>query len=512
MYRSRGIELNYAISLAALLALAMLTTALVMLILWQRDMVREQTSRGQTALTLAAAQSWDPRYLVTDRGDLPHHVQRMLNITVKSTGALCGAVRFNNLEQFAGSKECPSESLSKAIQQAISLGKPVTHSVGTTWGIVLPGPRYLIVTTPVYDDSGKTGAAGLVLPLTPVYQSIRYSQRLILTFLLVNLIILTAFGLFRFHKWTVRPINRLVRLADSYNEPDDATFPTLQERSEFGHLSNSLSRMLQRIEQNREELQTTVHSLELANQSLRDTQQEMIRTEKMASVGRLAAGLAHEIGNPLGIIQGYLGLLGQTSISEDERKDFRSRAEKELQRISTLLRQLLDLSRSLPAQHQLVSIHDILSELLPVMQMHPLAEGIAISSQLDATHDSILGDPERLRQVFLNCLINSVDAVHASGNKSGLITVTTKTEPDAKLCVMIEDNGEGITSDNLANAFDPFFTTKEPGKGTGLGLSVSLTIIESMGGRMEIESRQGEGSRVLIQLPCENKLAQTPPS
>lgn len=510
MSRSPGIELNYGVSLAALLALAMMMTAFVMLILWQRDLVREQTIRGQTALSIGLSQNLASDYSAAGPTDVPDHLQQMINITVESSGALCGATRFNDLEQFAGSEQCPSSLLSKALQQAASLNQPITLSIGTTWGIVLPGPSHLILATPVNGASGQSWTAGLVLPLTPVYETIRHSQRLVLAFLLVNLIILTAIGLFRFHKLTVRPINRLVRLADSYSESEDARFPALPERSEFGRLSNSLSSMLQRIEQNREELHTTVHSLELANQSLRDTQQEMIRTEKMASIGRLAAGLAHEIGNPLGIIQGYLGLLGKSNIDEEERTDFSNRAEKELQRISSLLRQLLDLSRSLPAQLQQVSIHAILSELLPIMQVQPLSEGIEISSQFNAVHDTLQGDPERLRQVFLNCLLNSIDAVHAARNKSGLIKVTTKTEPDEKLCVTIEDNGTGISSADLANAFDPFFTTKEPGKGTGLGLSVSLTIIEDMGGQMEIESRQGEGSLVHIRLPCEDKLAQEP--
>jgi len=137
-----------------------------------------------------------------------------------------------------------------------------------------------------------------------------------------------------------------------------------------------------------------------------------------------------------------------------------------------------------------------------------LTEGIDIRSRLGAEHDTVQGDPERLRQVFLNCLLNSVDAVNASKDKPGLITVTTETAPAnntgtpaAQLLVTIEDNGAGISPADLANVFEPFFTTKEPGKGTGLGLAVSLTIIEGMGGRMEIGSRQGEGSRVLIRLP-----------
>ncbi|GBE53510.1 sensor protein ZraS [bacterium BMS3Bbin14] len=540
MSRVRGVEWKYVVSLALVLALAMLTTVIVMLMPWQRDLVRAEALRGQAVLSLYARQSREKHDAAAPDGD---KLRQELNKAVKAAGAICGAVRFNNRAMTAGPGSCNFTPLFSAMRQAAAGNKTVTNPLGVTWGVLVPRTRYLVVAVPVADGADRTGAAGLMLPLAPVYQSVRHSQRLVLACLLVNLIILTAIGLFRFHKLTVRPINRLVRLADSYHEPDDEAFPALPERSEFSRLSNALSRMLQRIERDRETLQATVHSLEQANQSLRDTQREMVRTEKMAAVGRLSAGLAHEIGNPLGIVQGYLELLCQTGISEDEKNEFSRRAEKELQRISTLLRQLLDLSRSLPDQYRPVSVHDILSELLSVMQLQPLTEGITIRSRLDASHDTVQGDPEQLRQVFLNCLLNSVDAVNASGrlrtegrglrteggglrtegdavrasnNESGLIIVTTETvsanntgEPAAKILVTIEDNGVGISPADLANVFDPFFTTKEPGKGTGLGLSVSLTIIEGMGGKIEIESRQSKGSRVLVRLPCKDAVPLT---
>lgn len=509
MSRFRGVEWKYVVSLALVLALAMLTTVIVMLMPWQRDLVRAEALRGRAVLAQYARQPAGEHGTAPDNAEL----RRELNRAVKAAGARCGAIRYNNRAMTAGPASCNFTPLFSAMQQAAAGNQTVIRHLGVTWGVLVPRTRYLVVAVPVAGGAGRTGAAGLVLPLAPVYQAVRHSQRLVLACLLVNLIILTAIGLFRFHKLTVRPINRLVRLADSYHEAEDEAFPALPERSEFSRLASALNRMMQRIERDRETLHATVHSLEQANQSLRDTQREMVRTEKMASVGRLAAGLAHEIGNPLGIVQGYLELLGQTGISEDEKKEFSRRADKELQRISTLLRQLLDLSRSLPDRYQAVSVHDILSELLSVMQSQPLTEGIDIRSRLGAAHDTVQGDPERLRQVFLNCLLNSVDAVNASKNKPGLIMVTTEmvtteTMPKnntgtaaAQLLVTIADNGTGISPADLANVFEPFFTTKEPGKGTGLGLAVSLTIIEGMGGRMEIESRQGEGSRVLIRLP-----------
>jgi len=314
--RFRGVEWKYVVSLALVLTLAMLTTVVVMLMPWQRDLVRAEALRGQAVLAQYARQPAGKQGTAPDNAEL----RQELNRAVKAAGARCGAIRYNNRAMTAGPASCNFTPLFSAMQQAAAGNKTVTRPLGVTWGVLVPRTRYLVVAVPVAGGAGRTGAASLVLPLSPVYQSVRHSQRLVLACLLVNLIILTAIGLFRFHKLTVRPINRLVRLADSYHEPDDEAFPALRERNEFGRLANALSRMLQRIERDRETLHATVHSLEQANQSLRDTQQEMVRTEKMASVGRLAAGLAHEIGNPLGIVQGYLELLSQTGISEDEKR------------------------------------------------------------------------------------------------------------------------------------------------------------------------------------------------
>nr|WP_240193300.1 ATP-binding protein [Desulfobulbus alkaliphilus] len=229
----------------------------------------------------------------------------------------------------------------------------------------------------------------------------------------------------------------------------------------------------------------------------------MVRTEKLSSVGRLAAGLAHEIGNPLGIVQGYLGLIKQKDLSEQERQEFSTRAEQEVQRISRLVHRLLDLSRPVATTSGDVDVHRVLGEVIDLLRPQPLLDGIDLTSRLEAAESVVHGNAAQLLQVFLNCLINAADAVHAAGER-GTIEVRSENIDHAgkpALRVTIADSGIGLAEGERANVFDPFFTTKEPGKGTGLGLSVSYALLKAMGGDISLANRVEGGALATIVLP-----------
>jgi two-component system NtrC family sensor kinase len=249
-------------------------------------------------------------------------------------------------------------------------------------------------------------------------------------------------------------------------------------------------------------------SLEKANSDLKRAQQEIIRTEKMAGVGRLAAGIAHEIGNPIGIVLGYLDLLKQPDLNDTDRVDFLQRAEKETQRINSIIRQLLDLARPKETASRPVSMHAIIGEITEVMRLQPSMRDIKIETQLDAGRDVVWANGEQLRQVLLNLFLNGADAIIDRGKPyKGRIQISTFAEaaPDEpegeKIMIMVKDNGTGIDPEQIGNIFDPFYTTKEPGKGTGLGLAVSYMIIDKIGGAIHVESELNKGTTVLIMLP-----------
>lgn len=253
-------------------------------------------------------------------------------------------------------------------------------------------------------------------------------------------------------------------------------------------------------------------SLERANTELQNAQKEILRAEKMASVGRLAAGIAHEIGNPIGIVLGYLDMLKQNDLDEDDKIDFLDRTENEIQRINTVIRQLLDLARPKNVESQSVSVHYIIQDVVEIMRMQPIMRDIVIKLALQAEDDSIWGNDDQLRQVFLNLLLNAADAIHSTENQlDGRIVVSTWIVPFSgnsrrkSLRVEFSDNGSGIDPQQLQNVFDPFYTTKEPGKGTGLGLSVSYMIIEMLGGTITAVSEADQGAAFTIELPLAEK-------
>ena len=271
-----------------------------------------------------------------------------------------------------------------------------------------------------------------------------------------------------------------------------------------------------------------VRSLEKANFDLKRAQEDTIRAEKLASVGRLSAGIAHEIGNPIGIVSGYLELLKQRDISDEDRDEYIIRTETEINRINAIIRQLLDFSRPSNGVLQVVNVHEIIDEVAEISNTQPLMSNISLKLNLEAEKDTVRAHSDQLRQVFLNLMINAADAVSSLEDKTyGAINVvsevTAGTDVDSMnnrpdkpmLKIMYMDNGPGIPEEHIGNIFDPFYTTKEPGKGTGLGLSVCFMIIEGIGGKIEATSEEGKGTTITIYLPLclendgDNRFSQT---
>ncbi len=387
--------------------------------------------------------------------------------------------------------------------------KKITESFGTIWGVFRTQPRYLIMAAPLFRKGNIVGGAGVVLPLEGVYVILRRSQQILFIYILINTLVFTLMGLGRLSRIIVKPLHRLLKRAEDYRDDADFFFTGEKEENEFSQLSKSLNRMLKRISEDKEKLYLTVRSLEKANADLKQAQKEIVRAEKLASVGRLSSGIAHEIGNPIAIVTGYLELLRRDDVTDDEKDEFISRVEAEISRINIIIRQLLDFSRSSDGEPKKVSVHELIDDITNILNFQPLMSDINLELSLSAEQDPIIADPDRLRQVFLNLTINAADAISSVKDRShGKLAISSEMVSDAEsadhpdmLKLTFADNGCGISEENLGNIFDPFYTTKDPGKGTGLGLSVSFMIIESLGGKIRAVSEQGKGTNMEIYLP-----------
>ncbi len=405
-----------------------------------------------------------------------------------------------------------SHDLEIVARQAVLAKALEQRMAGSSIGLLGRRSDYYLVALPARSDRGQVVAGvGVAHSLTPFYQGLFSGQRLILLYFLLNLVVLTFLAYQRMVKMLIKPLQRLVKRAGEYQ--DDETFYFLSDRKgdDVAALSTSLNSMLRRINTDRKKLQDMVVALEEANRSLRRAQQEVIRAEKLASVGRLSAGIAHEIGNPVGIVLGYLELLKQESLEPGERLDFINRSIDEISRINTIIRQLLDLARTGVEEHGLVHVHELLIDLDDSLKGQPLLANMGLELDLGAADDTVYAVADKLRQVFLNIIMNAADALQGLGpDHAGMLTiataaVNTELEPGqgevAALELSFMDNGPGIAAENVGTIFDPFFTTKEPGKGTGLGLSVSYMIIENAKGRITAASRPEGGCVFTILLP-----------
>jgi signal transduction histidine kinase len=331
-----------------------------------------------------------------------------------------------------------------------------------------------------------------------------------LTYFMVNLVLFSAIGVYRLARIYMRPIQRMVKRAEDFREEDALLFTARIGDDEINQLSKSLNLLLSRISEDKRQLKQTVAELEVSNRNLKKAQDEVVRAETLASVGRLASGVAHEIGNPLGIVLGYLDLLANPEIGEGDRREYLKRTESEIERINGIIRQLLDQSRPADSQVDLIHLHEILNDTVAIVGPQPLMKNISIELQLAAVHDNVLAAPEQLRQVFLNLLLNAADAIATEGEGEGRILIKTRLvsgdvlalHPSSEVIeLLFEDNGPGIPKEMQGHIFEPFFTTKDPGKGTGLGLSVSFMIIENLKGHLAAEQMEQGGMRMRIRLP-----------
>lgn len=507
----RGLKTKIAFNIAILFFVAMLLINIVTLMTAQRDIVRKEAARGQFILSTLEADLLKSLRLASDPS--PSISRAEVNRLLTEAGVSDAQILGKNNERvyFGSSPKALQDELMKQCRKVMRSKKHEANFFGTTWGVFWKQPSDLVLSSPLLQNDRAIAAVSIVLPLKGIYHSLRQSQKMLFIYLFINTAILTFIGIYRLSKVYFQPLARLARRAEDYRENDEMLFSVRKEDNELHRLSGALNSMLRRISADKEKLRATVNSLEAANLKLKKAQKEIIRAEKLASVGRLSAGIAHEIGNPIGIVMGYLELLKQKDIPDAEKKEYIHRTEEEIERINTIIRQLLEISRPSTAGLKVVSTHDLIDDIAQVLNVQPLMSSIELECCLEAQNDKVLSDANQLRQVFLNLIINAADAISSGGKsvngkltiRSSLIDAKADRPEDARsfLKIMFIDNGPGISEENISNIFDPFFTTKEPGKGTGLGLSVSYMIVEGFGGEMSVDSKIGEGTTMTLRLP-----------
>lgn len=367
--------------------------------------------------------------------------------------------------------------------------------------------RMIRIATPAAE-----GAMVLWMEVGSTREAVARSVRIALAYVAMNALIAGSFGWYLISRTVVRPVRRLVDATRRVAGGDLGARVPPAGNDELSDLARDFNRMT-------ETLAGRLADLRNANESLKAAREEVVRSEKLASVGRLAAGVAHELGNPVGAVTGYVSAMIRSLPAGDTSEDgeMLRRVDREMKRVDRIIRDLLDYARPHEEARHALDVDEIVDGALAIVGVQKAFKQVALERVKGEGAKRSLGDAHRLQQVVVNLLINAADAVE-SARERRIVVETAYTEFPAMpherrrredgaapagpaIAIRVRDSGEGIAPEHLPLLFDPFFTTKEPGRGTGLGLAIARPVVESMGGRILVESAPGHGATFTVLLP-----------
>jgi signal transduction histidine kinase len=343
--------------------------------------------------------------------------------------------------------------------------------------------KELLAYAPVEIGGRVVGAVRVAITASePTRSVLRRSGLLLLLLAIADALLVLGLGLFVLTQLVVKPLGQLRRATNSMTAGDWEPRIAEEGPKEFAALASAFNQMTGSLSAQREQI---------------------IRSEKLASVGQLAAGVAHEIGNPLAAILGYVDILradlaGKGDMQLADRLDALDRVKAETQRIHRIIRELLEFSR--PSHEDPVAtdpLRVVQSAQALLAPQGRFREVHVVTVPASGLWPQVMVAQSRLVQVFVNLMMNAADAMAGKGT-----IVVSCQEEKGKVILTVADEGPGIPKENRRKVFDPFFTTKPVGQGTGLGLPVSRSIVESFAGTLELApGAAGEGAQFVITLP-----------
>jgi two-component system NtrC family sensor kinase len=351
--------------------------------------------------------------------------------------------------------------------------------------------------------------------------------------IVLDLLVFVSLGRFLIDRLVVRPLAETAAAAEAIADGDYERRVVPGNTREMATLTSALNRLTDQLLHNQTRLAENVASLDETNRVLLATQKDLVQAEKLASIGRLASGVAHEIGNPLGALLGYVSVLRRRGADAE----LLGGMEREARRIDRIVRGLLDYARPGSAPKEAVDINESIRSVLALLGEQGRLRGVEVVMDLAPELPPVHAAAHQVDQVFVNLFTNA----EAAMNGVGRLSVTTRIdwvqpprpirkrraddppginyahlrrmrqdaprEPDhlevgtEVVRVVVADSGPGISDEHIANIFDPFFTTKPPGEGTGLGLAIVSSTMAELGGRIEVDSPSSGGAVFSLLFP-----------
>jgi signal transduction histidine kinase len=496
MFKKTGLRSEIIVNLIVLLGAALVFAGFLLLKLTERELIVQQVNSVSGMLNIVAGSALPAIRAELDNGSLAVRLSELFKDLPPEMSPDYWTVVDRDLGSLV------STGSGKMLQGKRELEKVRRTSEPTVWLNYPPAwlpfgrmPEYLlIVTIPVMEKGSFAGALQAGFSLEGIRNRMRDATGLIVIYVAMYGAVLVLFGAYLLNRTVVRPI-RLLRLGTQQVAAGDLNH-SLQVAgpSEIADLAGSFNAMIKALKASREETEATIVSLREANEDLRRTRDELIRSEKMASVGHLAAGMAHEVGNPLGAVVGYLELL-HGELPSGREKEILERSLAEVQRIDRLVRDLLDYASPASAPPELLDPVTVLAEARDILTHQGILADLHLVDNLPSSLPVVCVSRHKLLQVFVNLILNARDA----SSPEGTIHLEAGVEGN-EVRLSVTDEGTGMSPEVMAHIFDPFYTTKPPDKGKGLGLSVCYRVIEEAGGRIEVRSTEAEGSTFTVWL------------
>ncbi len=483
--RAPGLRVQIILALAGLLILANVPLFFAVASVTRATLLGARVDAARALGRAVAAHVGDARK-AGDRAALA----RILESHVGEGGALALAVydAGGHLEASAGD---PGE-LAVMRAPAHPYGESTTTvrgTIGRALEVAVPHDGGVVVARLRTDED-----EGRVAPLV----------RLVALYMTTFALALLVFAYFALTRLIVRPVESLVRAADRVaNGARTLEVPRSGAR-ELAELGTSVRAMTARLLSDEEALRAKIDELTRATQRLTEAQSQLARSERMASVGRLAAGIGHEIGNPIAAIMGMQELLLDGDLPRETERDFIERMKRETERIHTILRDLLDFARperqpASSAPPEPASIPDVVRDIVALVRPQKSFRDITVETDIAPDLPKTVLPASRLTQVLLNLMLNAGDAL-ANEEHPGHVRLRASVQ-GSRVQIRVEDNGPGIAAEVRDQLFEPFVTTKEVGAGTGLGLAVCRGIVESAGGEIGLDLSGRGGACFVISLP-----------
>ena len=479
-----GIRVQLVLALAGLLVLAFVPLFLAVASLTRSTLQSVRDSSARSIGRAVAAHVAEARRVRSGA-----QVDALLRSEIGSTGLVAIAVYDEKgvLETAAG-----DELATRALPRDVPIETERTRTVHTEGGraleVLVPSEQGPVIAMLRTDD--ESVRARPLVRLVGLYTGIFALALLVFAYMALTRMI-------------VQPIDRLSEAARRVTEGADALEVPRGGARELSELGASLADMTRRLRAEEEALRSKVDELERATEELRSTQRTLVRSERLASVGRLSAGLAHEIGNPIAALLGFEELLLSGDLTEEEQRDFLERMKRETERIHRVLRQLLDFARPAASPHAIGaavepgSIAESIDDACSLIRPQKSFQDIELIEDVTPDLPTVALSREQLTQVLINLLLNAADA---TGSK-GKVWVRARRTDENGVVLEVEDDGPGIVESMRDAVFEPFMTTKDVGQGTGLGLAVCRGLVEGAGGTIAIEEGELGGAKFCVRLP-----------